>query len=261
MSKESSVAFVGGGRVARILLEGWKLGDQMPNRIVVVEPDESALDLLREVAPEVSVAGPDDVGGSGLVFLAVHPPAMKEAMDRLAGEVSSEAVVISLVPKVKSAVIADTLGNSRVVRMIPNAPSAVGSGFNPVFFSDSIDAGTREQLKDLFSAWGDQPEVAEDDLEAYAVVSAMGPTYFWYQIQALRELGVSFGLSEEATDMAVSNMLTGAVSCLLEKGPASMDLIPVRPLEELEPTVKEAYESKLRGLFGKLSALPVAVAH
>ena len=53
-------------------------------------------------------------------------------------------------------------------------------------------------------------------------------------------------------------MLDGAVRCLLAKGPSAMDLIPVRPLEELEPTVTEAYESKLRGLFAKL-APPAAV--
>ena len=254
MSKEVSVAFVGGGRVAWILLEGWKLGDQTLKRVVVVEPDAAALDLLREVAPGVEVAEPGDIEACGLVFLAVHPPAMKEVMDRLAGEISAEAVVVSLVPKVKSNVIADALGTPRVVRMIPNAPSAIGSGFNPVFYTDSIDAGTKENLQELFSPWGEQPEVEEDDLEAYAVVSAMGPTYFWYQIQELRELGVSFGLSPEATDEAVRKMLGGAVACLLARGPASMDLIPVRPLHDLEPIVTEAYESKLKGVFGKLTA-------
>ena len=48
-------------------------------------------------------------------------------------------------------------------------------------------------------------------------------------------------------------MLAGAVSCLLAKGPESIDLIPVRPLEEIEPTVLEAYNSKLRGVYAKLS--------
>ena len=100
---------------------------------------------------------------------------------------------------------------------------------------------------------GDQPEVAEESLEAYALVTAMGPTYFWYQVQTLRELAVSFGLEQEAADEGVRRMLDGAVRCLLAKGPSSMDLIPVRPLEELEPTVTSAFETKLTGMFEKLT--------
>ena len=261
MSKLDSVAFIGGGRVARILLEGWKLAGKLPARIVVVEPDEVALGLLQELAPEVSVAEPGDLGGCGVVFLAVHPPMMQAAMEGLADELGPDALVVSLVPKFKCAMISEALGTKRVVRMIPNAPSAIGAGYNPVFFSEAIEPETRSGLDALFAPWGEQPEVAEKDLEAYAVVTAMGPTYFWYQIQVLRELGVSFGLTSEASDEAVSKMLEGAVSCLLAKGSASMDLIPVCPLQDLEPTVKEAYESKLKGVFAKLSPPPAVLAH
>ena len=261
MTKIESVAFIGGGRVARILIEGWRRGGQVPNRVVVLEPDEAALNSLEDLAPEVSEASPGSIGDCDCVFLAVHSPVMEAAMKGLASELAPDAVVVSLVPKIRSEVISEVLGPTRIVRMIPNAPSAIGEGYNPVFFSEAVDPESKAALTELFAPWGEQPEVAEADLEAYAIVSAMGPTYFWYQIQALRELGVSFGLSEAATDAAVSKMLSGAVSCLLEKGPESMDLIPVRPLEELEPIVKEAYDAKLRGLFGKLSARPVVVAH
>jgi pyrroline-5-carboxylate reductase len=260
MSKIHSVAFIGGGRVARILVEGWRRAGVLPSRILVVEPDQMALGLLQELAPEVAEARPGEISSCDLVFLALHPPAMQAAMKSLASELAPDAVVVTLAPKVQSAAIAEALGTKRVVRMIPNAPSAIGAGYNPVHFSEAIEPETKERLTALFAPWGEQPEVAEADLEAYAIISAMGPTYFWYQIQALRELGVTFGLTREATDEAVTRMLTGALGCLLEKGPASMDLIPVRPLAELEPTVREAYESKLSALYAKLSPAAAVMA-
>ena len=58
---------------------------------------------------------------------------------------------------------------------------------------------------------------------------------------------------KEAADEAVQKMLDGAVRCLLAKGPDAMDLIPVRPLQELEPTVTSAFETKLTGTFEKLT--------
>lgn len=260
MAKIESVAFVGGGRVARILVEGWRRAGELPGRIVVVEPDEAALGLLQGLVPEISAAESSDMRNCQVAFLAVHPPAMQAAMESLAGQLGPEAVVVSLVPKIQSAAISEAVGTSRIVRMIPNAPSAIGKGYNPVFFSPGIEPETRERLILLFAPWGEQPEVAEADLEAYAIISAMGPTYFWYQIQKLRELGVAFGLTRQASDEAVEKMLSGAVSCLLTKGPESMDLIPVRPLGELEPAVLEAYGSKLRAVYDKLSSpAPVLV--
>lgn len=254
MSSFRSVAFVGGGRIARILVEGWGASEKLPGSILVVEPDEGALALLRDVAPQVRVADFDDLGACEVVFLAVHPPVLTEVLEKLAAAVGPETLVVSLAPKVKTAAIAGALGTDRVVRMIPNAPSVIGAGYNPVFFSAGIDGESKERLRQLFAPWGDQPEVAEESLEAYALVTAMGPTYFWYEIQKLRELAVSFGLERGAADEGVQKMLAGAVRCLLAKGPSAMDLIPVRPLQEIEPAVTTAFETKLTGTFQKLSA-------
>jgi pyrroline-5-carboxylate reductase len=83
----------------------------------------------------------------------------------------------------------------------------------------------------------------------------MGPTYFWYQWQALRDLAGQFGLTPEATDHALTQMLDGARETLLAGGlaPADvMDLIPVRPLESIQPTVAEAYRTALPALYAKI---------
>ena len=56
---------------------------------------------------------------------------------------------------------------------------------------------------------GRWPEVEERTLEAYAILTGMGPTYFWYQWQALRDLAGQFGLSAEQADDALRHMIEG----------------------------------------------------
>lgn len=253
MSSYRTVAFIGGGRIARVLIERWRNTEKMPESILVVEPDDSAMALLHDVAPEVRLADVGDLRSCEVFILAVHPPVLEGVLEELAGVVRPDAVVVSLAPKFKAAAISEALATDRVVRMIPNAPSVVGAGYNPVWFSQGIEGQARQRLKEMFASWGEQPEVAEESLEAYATVSAMGPTYFWYEIEKLRELAISFGLDQEAADEAVQKMLDGAVRCLLAKGAEAMDLIPVRPLRELEPTVTSAFETKLTGTFEKLT--------
>ena len=45
-------------------------------------------------------------------------------------------------------------GFDRLVRVIPNAPSIVGAGFNPVAFSPSLPEADREAIKQLLRPLG-----------------------------------------------------------------------------------------------------------
>jgi pyrroline-5-carboxylate reductase len=167
----------------------------------------------------------------------------------------AQSTVVSLAPKIPISAIAAGLGTTRVARMIPNAPSIIGRGYNPVAFGAGIDAPGRDALSILFAPWGAWPEVPERDLEAYAILTGMGPTYYWYQWQALREAAGQFGLAPGRADEALRHMLDGALATLLESGlpPAGvMDLIPVRPLQAIEESVTAAYGTALPALHAKI---------
>ncbi len=107
----------------------------------------------------------------------------------------------------------------------------------------------------LFEILGECPEVPEKHLEAYAILTAMGPTYMWFQWQALADLGRSFGLSEEALREGMEKMLEGAMHAMfassLNPGEV-MDLVPVKPLAEDEEAIRDMYTNRLTGLFNKL---------
>ena len=79
--------------------------------------------------------------------------------------------------------------------------------------------------------------MAEQKLEGYAVLTAHGADYLWFQLQALREVVAGFGLSDAEIAPALKRMVCGGARTLLESGltPAEvMDLIPVKPLAEME---------------------------
>jgi pyrroline-5-carboxylate reductase len=113
----------------------------------------------------------------------------------------------------------------------------------------------KAEISGLLTPLGDCPEVAEEKLEAYAVLSAMGPTYFWFQLQALREVAAGFGLSPEEIAPAMKRMVCGGTRTLLESGLSAaevMDLIPVKPLIEMETQVNEMYRTRLPAIYQKI---------
>jgi pyrroline-5-carboxylate reductase len=252
-----TIGFIGGGRITRIFLEGLTRAQKLPASITVSDPNAESLAKLKTRFPTIAISSDNaSAAARELVFLAVPPPAVTEAMGQVKGSLRPEALLVSLAPKCTLAKLADLLaGFGRLARMIPNAPSVVGAGFNPIAFAPALTAQDRAEITVLLGPLGDCPEVAEEKLEAYAVVSAMGPTYLWFQLQALRELAAAFGLSEAEVVPAMKRMVCGTARTLLESGlsPAEvMDLIPVKPLADMEPQVTEMYRTRLPGIYQKI---------
>lgn len=256
--QSTSVGFIGAGRVARIILKGWQRAGQMPTRSVLFDLNPAASEQLSSVDP--SIVGTDridEAAAQAIVFLAVHPPAMKEAAEAIKGHLSPNTIVVSLAPKVTIGKLSDLLaGFSRIARMIPNAPSIVGRGYNPVAFNDALGESERQGLREMLQPLGDCPEVEEAQLDAYAILSGMGPTYFWPQISELLSLGQGFGLSKEATVDALDKMLWGTMATIKESGlsPEQLqDLIPVKPMSDDMQLLCQAYDKKLKGLMEKIT--------
>ena len=256
-----SIGFVGGGRVVRILVAGWQRASTALPVICVCEPEALSREVLTQECSGISVHDAlAVVAAQDLVVLAVHPPAVGKVLAEVRAQLRPEALVLSLAPKVTLAAMQDALGGfGRVARMIPNAPSLVGRGFNPVCFGADVDEATRANLLALFRPLGETPEAAEDTLEAYAILTAMGPTYLWFQLQTLREIAGEIGLSAEAADDALRAMVEGALATLLDSGlpPAAvMDLVPVKPLQGEQERMQDAYRSALLPLHARLRPTP-----
>ena len=122
-------------------------------------------------------------------------------------------------------------------------------------FGLGLDTTAKSALLTLFSVLGEAPEVDERDLEAFAILTAMGPTYFWPQWQALREVARGLGLSGDSADAGLRAMVTGAMATLLDSGlppGAVMDLVPVKPLIEKEAGLVAMYHEILPALHRKI---------
>jgi pyrroline-5-carboxylate reductase len=251
-----SIGFIGGGRIVSVLLGGWARACAMPAKVVVFDPNQDVLARLKAKHPQVETTGDLSVAaGQDVVFLAVHPAVIKDVLPQVKAAMRADAVLVSLAPKFTVARLSEMLGGfSRIVRMIPNAPSIVNKGYNPVAVGKAV-AGEKDDLQQLLRTLGDCPEVPEKHLEAYAIVTAMGPTYFWPQLYELKALGESFGLSGEAAMKAVDKMLCGTVATLKNSGLAAdqvQDLIPVKPLADELNSLVQAARTKLTALMEKI---------
>jgi pyrroline-5-carboxylate reductase len=242
------------------MLGGWtRAGCPAAARVVVSDCDAAALDRLKSEFPSVTVSQDNrQVASQDVVMFALHPPAFPGVLSEITQSLRRDAMFVSLAPKWTTARLSQSLGGfDRIARLIPNAPSIVNKGFNPVWYSPALSDLDRQRLRGLFAPLGECPEVREETLEAYAIVAAMGPTYLWYQLYQLIELGCGFGLGREDAAAAVAAMVDGASATMGLSGltpEGVMDLIPVKPLAGIEETVRQAYVGTLTALHQKLTS-------
>ncbi|MGQ9801388.1 MAG: pyrroline-5-carboxylate reductase family protein [Candidatus Saccharicenans sp.] len=251
------VGFIGGGRIVRIILSGWKRKNSLPAEIKSVEIKPEVAEKLKTMFPEVQLGNKvEDLAGSEIIFLAVHPPVMPEVLGELKKILKPKMVICSFVPKFSLNKLMEALGGfDRLIRINPLATSFVNAGFNPASFGPGLSVDDRNRFLSQMTVLGQVPEVKDELIEVYASVSAMGPSYLWFLFYELVRLGEEFGLTREQSLAAVSSMLIGAARTMAESGLSPeevMDLIPACPFAEEEEKIKELYRQKITAIYQKL---------
>lgn len=251
-----SIGFIGGGRVTKILLQGFKNKNVRFGRVVVTDPNQEVISNLKKQFPEVEYSDVKGAASQDIVFIALHPPVVMDTLELVKNDVKAEAIVISLAPKINLPKLSMKLGHVKnLARLIPNATSYINEGYNPVIFASGFDLSKKKEVMDLLCSLGTTFEVSEEKLESYAIMSAMLPTYFWFQWRELAEIGGKIGLSDEESKKSIYETIIASLDLMYKSGLSAsevIDLIPVKPIGEHEQQIAEIYKTKLMGLFEKI---------
>lgn len=254
--KTKTLGFIGGGRITKIFLNAFQREEAEFDTIAVYDhKPETSLSLQKQFPRILPVGLSAEAAAQDLVFLAVHPPVMMETLEKIKDIVTSETVVISLAPKISLGKMEAVLPTKKLVRMIPNATSFINKGINPMCFHSSFTEKEKESLLKMLKVFGKNIEVEERMLEGYAIISAMLPTYFWFQWKKIAEIAVKTGFTEQEADKLIRQTLRRSMKLYYNSGLSPeevMDLIPVKPIGEHEGEIENILETKLLGLYEKI---------
>ncbi len=256
--KTNSIGFIGGGRITRIFLQAFQNKSVVFEKIKVYEPNTDTFQALKSSFSGIEKAqSAEEIGEGNVVVIAVHPPMVMESLEKIKGIVKSESLVFSLAPKITIEKIVNFLQVKNVVRMIPNATSFINEGYNPVAFHLEMSEQVKASFFDMVRPLGDCFEVLENKLEGYAIVSAMLPTYFWFQWKEMEKIAMETGLDKVEAQKTIQSTLNKSISLFYNSGLSSeevIDLIPVKPIGENEDEIKSILNAKLLGLYSKLKS-------
>ena len=253
--KTPSIGFIGGGRITRILLQAFANKKINLLQATVYDTSQEAVISLKSRFPDITSGSLEEAASKQIVIIALHPPVIPDMLKQIKDVVTGQTILGSLAPKIDSKKILAELPQIRkLVRMIPNATSIINEGYNAIWFNPEFPSDEKEIIFQMMDFLGTTLEVEEKDLEAYAIISAMAPAYFWFQWKKLASLGEQLGLTARDANEAVLQSMYGALETYFnsQMTPGEvMDLIPVKPLGQHEEEIQNMYELRLKELYNK----------
>lgn len=222
-SPASTVAFIGGGNMARSLIGGLIARGQAPQRIRVAEPVDALRTALEADFGVRTFAHADQAcDGAGMWLLAVKPQVMRTVCSEVAALAQSQhPLVISVAAGITSGQLQRWLGDMAgalpVVRAMPNTPALLGVGITGLFASRGVDEARRSRAAALLDAVGPVVWIdAETQMDAVTAVSGSGPAYVFLLAEAMQEAGIAQGLPAPAARALVQQTLLGAATMLTQ---------------------------------------------
>ena len=151
---------------------------------------------------------------SRFVFWGVKPQMFAGVAAKLAEDIAaSDAVFVSMLAGVSLDCLAEMLGGEKkIIRIMPNTPSAVGQGLMLVSANDRVTAEELAAFKTLMAESGLLDDLPEN------LIDAAGPAYAYMFVEALADGAVKCGVPRAKAMRYAAQMLLGSASLLLETG-------------------------------------------
>jgi pyrroline-5-carboxylate reductase len=215
-----SIAFIGGGNMARSLIGGLVAQGRDPTTIRVAEPVAALRDALAaEFGVAVFEQGAEAVAGAGTWVFATKPQVLREVCESLAPRAqAAHPLVVSIAAGITAAQLERWLGGKLpVVRTMPNTPALLGAGVTGLFASARVDAAGRGFAESLLAAAGRTVWIADEaQMDAVTAVSGSGPAYVFLLAEAMVDAGIAEGLPPDAARALALQTMLGAARMLTE---------------------------------------------
>jgi len=259
---DPSIAFIGGGNMARSLIAGLVRQGVASARIHVAEPVTALREALTADFGVKAYAGASEAAAQADTWvLAVKPQVLRDvchSLQELARQ--QRPLLVSIAAGITSAQLDRWLGgNLPVVRAMPNTPALLGAGVTGLFATGQVSAAQRERADAVLASAGRTVWVEDEALmDSVTAVSGSGPAYVFLLAEAMEAAGIAQGLPAEAARTLVQQTLLGAARMLDEAGEPAAELR--RRVTSPGGTTQAAIECFQAGGFEALVAKALAAA-
>jgi pyrroline-5-carboxylate reductase len=223
-----SVAFIGGGNMARSLIGALIRGGANAHSIAVAEPETGLREALaRDFGVAVHADNAKAVRNADTIVLAVKPQVMRDVCAGIGAALGdARPLIVSIAAGIRLDQIEAWIGHEvPIVRAMPNTPALIGAGATGLIANAHTSAHERARAQAMLDAAGRTAWIEREELmDIVTALSGSGPAYFFLLVEALEDAAAAQGLPRATARMLASQTCLGAGRMLAESGDAPATL-------------------------------------
>ena len=217
-----SLAFVGGGNMARAIIGGLVQRGYPAPLIHVADPSDLARQRLADqFGVNTHEFNSDAAAAAEVVVLAVKPQVLADVCHDLMAQLDGhgDRLYLSIAAGIPLASLKTYLqGAPRIVRAMPNTPALVGLGMTGLYAPPGVHGNDKHYCEGLLEAVGKVLWVADEDgINSVIAAAGSAPAYFFLLMEAMQQAAMSMGLSAEDARLLIAQTAAGSAQMALEQ--------------------------------------------
>lgn len=223
MKNNPTIAFIGGGNMARSLIGGLLATGFPASQLLIADPDPDKGTRYQALDPAiiVSTCNSDIAKNADVIVFAVKPQVLRTVVTELRNEICNDnKLMISIAAGIRESSISKWLDTKEaVVRCMPNTPALVQAGASALYANNNVSTEQRETAETIMRAAGITVWVQnETEMDAVTALSGSGPAYFFLMMEAMQIAGEKLGLSVVNAHLLTLETALGAAKLAIESG-------------------------------------------
>lgn len=237
--QSTRLVVIGAGNIGKILLKRLLAAGVPPENLTLCESDpQRASAAVSQFGVRLAALSNEAACAADMLLLATPPKATLSLIRTISGWLRPGQIVISFAAALPLTILESLLPQDALIaRVMPNAPSLIGKGMNPVAYGQSFTPEAKALVEALLSCLGESIEVSDELMNWCVGISGAAMRSLVPVLEGMIQAGLEAGLKEQDARRIAARVMLGTAA-LVRDSELSLDeikaLTPMQTVNETE---------------------------
>lgn len=226
---------IGLGNIGRILVIRLKAAAIPPERLLVCDADvQRAESIAAEFGVRPVTLGDESARRAEVLLLSAPPKAIPELLRQFSPYLTPEQVVVSFAAALPLEKLQTLIPGIPLVRVMPNAPSLVGQGMNPVAWGATVTPMAQERVEFVLKALGQSLETPDERMNWCVGLTGAAMRSLLPALEGMTRAGLEAGFTELEARRLAAQVMLGTAALALQTDLSFEALKSLTPMQTLD---------------------------